>query len=79
MLAYHSHSEPPQLGLPDLIGLPKAAYLVANVLKIYAPELTVRYTPACCSDHQSFHEQGFPATQGTILMYYTRVMSHLRF
>ncbi|KAG8903483.1 hypothetical protein FRB99_003226 [Tulasnella sp. 403] len=62
MLAYHSPLEPPQLGLPDLIGLPEAAYLVGNISKIYAPELTVGYTPACCSDHQSFHEQGFPAT-----------------
>jgi hypothetical protein len=63
MLAYHSLAEPAQLGLPDLIGLPEAAYLVANVSKIYSPELTVGYTPACCSDHQSFHGQGFPATQ----------------
>ncbi|KAG8946756.1 hypothetical protein FRC04_011412 [Tulasnella sp. 424] len=63
MLAFRSSKEPPQLGLPDLIGLPEAAYLVANISKLYAPELTVGYTSACCSDHQSFWEQGFPATQ----------------
>ncbi|KAG9045360.1 hypothetical protein FS837_006458 [Tulasnella sp. UAMH 9824] len=63
MLAFRSPKEPLQLGLPDLIGLPEAAYLVANISKLYAPELTVGYTSACCSDHQSFWEQGFPATQ----------------
>ncbi|KAG9017473.1 hypothetical protein FRB90_001190 [Tulasnella sp. 427] len=63
MLAFRSPKEPPQLGLPDLIGLPEATYLVANISKLYAPELTVGYTSACCSDHQSFWEQGFPATQ----------------
>ncbi|KAF8675066.1 peptidase M28 family [Rhizoctonia solani] len=63
MLAYRDPSEPLQLGLPEFIGLPEAGYLVANVSKIYAPELTVGLSAACCSDHQSFHEQGFPATQ----------------
>jgi len=63
MLAYRSPEEPLQVGLPEFIGLPEAAFLVANISKIYAPELTVGYTAACCSDHQSFHEQGFPATQ----------------
>ncbi|CAE6467953.1 unnamed protein product [Rhizoctonia solani] len=63
MLAYRDPSEPLQLGLPQYIGLPEAGYLVANVSKIYAPELTVGLSAACCSDHQSFHEQGFPATQ----------------
>ncbi|KAH7345710.1 Zn-dependent exopeptidase [Rhizoctonia solani] len=63
MLAYRDPSEPLQLGLPQSIGLPEAGYLVANVSKIYAPELTVGLSAACCSDHQSFHEQGFPATQ----------------
>ncbi|KAG8893477.1 hypothetical protein FRC00_010492 [Tulasnella sp. 408] len=56
MLAFRSPKEPLQLGLPDLIGLPEAAYLVANISKLYAPELTVGYT-------SSFWEQGFPATQ----------------
>jgi len=63
MLAYHSPGEPLQLGLPDWIGTQEVAYLVGNVSKIYSPELTVGTTPACCSDHQSFHQQGFPATQ----------------
>ncbi|KAI0946051.1 hypothetical protein AcV7_010132 [Taiwanofungus camphoratus] len=63
MLAYHAAGEPPQLGLPDLIGTAEVTQLVANLSAIYSPELTVGFTPACCSDHQSFHEQGFPASQ----------------
>lgn len=63
MLAYHAPGEPPQLGLPMYIGTPEVAQLVSNMSAIYSPELTVGYTAACCSDHQSFHEQGFPATQ----------------
>jgi hypothetical protein len=63
MLAYRAEGEPLQLGLPDLIGTPEVAQLVSKAAALYAPELSVGYTPACCSDHQSFHEQGFPATQ----------------
>ncbi|CAE6527503.1 unnamed protein product [Rhizoctonia solani] len=63
MLAYRDPSEPLQLALPQYIGLAEAGYLVANVSKIYASELTVGLSAVCCSDHQSFHEQGFPATQ----------------
>ncbi|THH29299.1 hypothetical protein EUX98_g4896 [Antrodiella citrinella] len=63
MLAYHAAGEPAQLGLPDLIGTPEVTQLVANLSAIYSPELSVGFTPACCSDHQSFHEQGFPSTQ----------------
>ncbi|KZT61658.1 Zn-dependent exopeptidase [Calocera cornea HHB12733] len=63
MLGYHDPREPAQLGLPATIGSAAAAYLVANMSAIYAPELTVGYTYACCSDHQSFHEQGYTATQ----------------
>ncbi|KAI9068840.1 hypothetical protein FKP32DRAFT_1600273 [Trametes sanguinea] len=63
MLAYHAPGEPAQLGLPDRIGTPEVTQLVANLSAIYSPELTVGFTPACCSDHQSFHNEGFPATQ----------------
>ncbi|KAG9311067.1 hypothetical protein JVU11DRAFT_8972 [Chiua virens] len=63
MLAYHAPLEPPQLGLPQSIGTPEVAQLVKNIAAIYSPELTVGYTAACCSDHQSFHEQGYAATQ----------------
>jgi len=63
MIAYHEPGEPPQLGLPEIIGTPEVTQLVANVSAIYTPELVVGFTPACCSDHQSFHFQGFPASQ----------------
>ncbi|KAF9006630.1 Zn-dependent exopeptidase [Cyathus striatus] len=63
MLAYRAPGEPLQLGLPDIIGTPEVTQLVANISAIYSPELVVGYTPACCSDHQSFHEQGYPSTQ----------------
>ncbi|RPD60843.1 Zn-dependent exopeptidase [Lentinus tigrinus ALCF2SS1-6] len=63
MLGYHAADEPAQLGLPDIIGTPEVAQLVANLSAIYSPELKVGITPACCSDHQSFHQVGFPATQ----------------
>ncbi|KAJ7167530.1 Zn-dependent exopeptidase [Mycena filopes] len=63
MLAYRAEGEPPQLGLPLTIGTTEVTQLVANVSAIYSPELRVGFTAACCSDHQSFHEQGFPATQ----------------
>ncbi|OAX33683.1 Zn-dependent exopeptidase [Rhizopogon vinicolor AM-OR11-026] len=61
MLGYHAPGEPPQLGLPS-IGTPEVARLVSKMSAIYSPELSVGHTPVCCSDHQSFHMQGFPAT-----------------
>lgn len=63
MIAYRAPGEPPQLGLPDRIGTKEVTQLVANISAIYSPELKVGFTSACCSDHQSFHEQGYPATQ----------------
>ncbi|TFK54887.1 Zn-dependent exopeptidase [Heliocybe sulcata] len=63
MLAYHAPGEPAQLGLPASIGTPEVAQLVSNLSAIYSPELQVGFTSACCSDHQSFHEQGFASTQ----------------
>jgi len=63
MTAYHALDEPPQLGLPKTIGSPEVGDLVSAIAGIYSPELVVGYTSACCSDHQPFHELGFPATQ----------------
>lgn len=36
---------------------------MGNLSALYSPELLVGRTAACCSDHQSFVEYGFPATQ----------------
>ncbi|KAH7924339.1 Zn-dependent exopeptidase [Leucogyrophana mollusca] len=63
MLGYHAPGEPAQLGLPQSIGTPEVAELVSKVSGIYSPELTIGYSPACCSDHQSFYELGYPSTQ----------------
>ncbi|KAK0206905.1 hypothetical protein DFS33DRAFT_1381997 [Desarmillaria ectypa] len=63
MTAYHALDEPAQLGLPKTIGSPEVGDLVSTIAGIYSPELVVGHTSTCCSDHQSFHEQGFPATQ----------------
>ncbi|KAF4619656.1 hypothetical protein D9613_005003 [Agrocybe pediades] len=63
MTAYRAPGEPLQLGLPERIGTPEVTELVSKVAAIYSPELKVGYSPACCSDHQSFLEQGFPSTQ----------------
>lgn len=37
-------------------------WLVGNLSMTYVPQLQVGTTPACCSDHQSFDEQGFVST-----------------
>ncbi|KAI5449256.1 hypothetical protein NCC49_005172 [Naganishia albida] len=63
MLGYHDPLEPMQLAFPASIGTPEAAYFLGNLSKIYAPELVVGTTAACCSDHQSFLPYAFPATQ----------------
>lgn len=62
MLAYRKPGEPLQLGFPDKIGLDEAKWLVGNVSGLYAPELVVGETAACCSDHQYFDQLGFAAT-----------------
>ncbi|RXW24712.1 hypothetical protein EST38_g1194 [Candolleomyces aberdarensis] len=63
MTAYRAPDEPLQLGLPERIGTPEVTALVGNISALYSPELTVGYSSACCSDHQSFITQGFPASQ----------------
>ncbi|GAA6014772.1 hypothetical protein JCM11491_001977 [Sporobolomyces phaffii] len=62
MVGYRAEHEPPQLALPDVIGLPEAAYLVGNISNRYVPELVVGRTGACCSDHQSFVQNGVAST-----------------
>jgi len=69
MLAYHSGDEPMQIGLPDIIGSPLAAQLVSNISAIYVPELTVGYTPACCSDHQPFYLNGMVPYPFTFMVF----------
>ncbi|KAI0632797.1 Zn-dependent exopeptidase [Trametes polyzona] len=66
MLAYRAPGEQLQMGLsdPKLLGTPELTQILENVSSIYSPELAVGYIPYYGgSDHQSFHEQGFPAAQ----------------
>jgi len=36
--------------------------LLKDVVQNYVPNVDVCDTSACCSDHQSFYEQGYAAT-----------------
>ncbi|TBU22152.1 Zn-dependent exopeptidase [Dichomitus squalens] len=66
MLAYHVSGELPQLALSDpaLVGTAEVTQILANVSAIYSPDLKVGYSPyPGGSDHQRFHEYGFPAAQ----------------
>ncbi|KPV73024.1 uncharacterized protein RHOBADRAFT_38679 [Rhodotorula graminis WP1] len=62
MVGFRKPGEPMQLARPDVIGLEVAGHLVGNYSELYVPELVVGYTPACCSDHQSFVTEAYPAT-----------------
>jgi hypothetical protein len=62
MIGYRVPGEPLQMARPDIIGLPEAGWLVGNISTVYTPELQVGYTPACCSDHQSFVAHGYAST-----------------
>ncbi|BGP03048.1 putative Aminopeptidase [Rhodotorula toruloides ATCC 204091] len=62
MVGYRKPGEPMQLARPDKIGLREAGWLVGNLSEVYVPELVVGYTPACCSDHQSFVSNSYAST-----------------
>ncbi|KAJ8292126.1 Leucine aminopeptidase 1 [Rhodotorula toruloides] len=62
MVGYRKPGEPMQLARPDKIGLKEAGWLVGNLSEVYVPELVVGYTPACCSDHQSFVSNSYAST-----------------
>ncbi|KAI9222425.1 hypothetical protein BC828DRAFT_346042 [Blastocladiella britannica] len=63
MLAYRVPGEPLQCALPAAHASPDASAVVSQVARAYVPEVVVGQTSACCSDHQSFYEQGFVSTQ----------------
>ncbi|RUO96923.1 hypothetical protein BC936DRAFT_141250, partial [Jimgerdemannia flammicorona] len=63
MLAYRREGEPMQCGFPERFRTEEVTVLVRNVTQFYVPELTIGITGACCSDHQSFWENGFASTQ----------------
>jgi hypothetical protein len=49
------------LGMKDRYTYVPLLELVNNLTNLYVPELGLGYSPSCCSDHQSFFEQGYPA------------------
>lgn len=62
MLGYRKPGEPLQVAFPDKLATQAATDYVIDLARLYVPELQIGYTPACCSDHQSFFEQGFTST-----------------
>ncbi|KAF9391914.1 hypothetical protein CPB97_005041 [Podila verticillata] len=62
MLAYRKPGEPIQTAFPARYHTPELTALLRNVTELYVPETVVGVTGACCSDHQSFWEAGYPAT-----------------
>ncbi|KAI7830401.1 hypothetical protein BC939DRAFT_499533 [Gamsiella multidivaricata] len=62
MLAYRKPGEPIQVAFPARYHTPELSSLLRNVTELYVPDAVVGTTGACCSDHQSFWENGFPAT-----------------
>lgn len=62
MLGYRKAGEPLQVAFPDKLATQTATDYVIDLARLYVPELQIGYTPACCSDHQSFWEQGFTST-----------------
>ena len=62
MLAYRKPGEPLQVAFPARYHTPELSSLLKNVTELYVPEAVVGVTGACCSDHQSFWEAGYPAT-----------------
>lgn len=62
MIGYRKEGEPMQVAFPDRLATEAATRYVMALAKMYVPELRLGYTPACCSDHQSFWQQGYTST-----------------
>jgi len=62
MLAYRVSTEAAQLAFTSRSSTATLNTQLANITRLYVPGLTVGATTACCTDHSSFYNQGFPAT-----------------
>jgi hypothetical protein len=62
MIGYNAHKGD-HLGLAFVEGYTDSALTrkVRGWVQEYVPELRISNTKACCSDHQSFYEQGYPS------------------
>jgi len=63
MIAYRKPGEGLQCGFPNRYHDVILTDLAKEVMSIYTPEVQTCTTTACCSDHQSFYEQGYSSTQ----------------
>mmetsp|Transcript_9627 Transcript_9627/g.22111 ORF Transcript_9627/g.22111 Transcript_9627/m.22111 type:complete len:446 (+) Transcript_9627:3-1340(+) len=61
MLAYRAPGTPLTVGMKDRFVTESLLQAVNVLTMLYVPELQVSLSASCCSDHQSFFEQGFPA------------------
>lgn len=61
MLGYQLPGKPISLGMKDRYVAPWLLSVVNSVTALYVPQLPIAYSPSCCSDHQAFTENGFPA------------------
>jgi len=62
MLAYRAPAEVPQLAFTSRSSTTSLSNALTNITRTYVSKLTVGTTTACCTDHSSFYNQGFPAT-----------------
>jgi hypothetical protein len=61
MIAYRAPGNAAQLDFPTRYSTLALQEVVASAVAKYVPTLRVSTTNACCSDHQSFYNAGFPA------------------
>jgi len=63
MIAFRSDREGIQNGFANRYASQILTDLAISVMNTYTPEVETCYTSVCCSDHQSFYEQGYAGTQ----------------
>lgn len=61
MLGYQLPNQPVALGMKDRYVSPWLLSTVNSITSLYVPTLPIRISNSCCSDHQAFTENGFPA------------------
>jgi len=62
MIAYRAPGTGLLCGFPLRYTTPELTQLAIVASNLYSPDLTTGRNDRCCSDHASFYERGFPAT-----------------
>jgi len=62
MIAYRAKGTGLLCGFPRSYTTPELTELAIATANLYSPTLTTGRNDRCCSDHRSFFERGFPAT-----------------